>query len=280
MYSPGYSAGGINANYDLRTAAVSITPTWTVPDNCPTLSYGNDYTATLNGEDVNAFPIDINEVGSYTLVLTGVGDCEGSQTINFSVKGDHVLITLAQAVGTYSDSEDLDFKDSELKAYIAAGYNKGENQVLLVRVYDVPAGTGIFLRGEAGVQYNIPKTTSQSYYVNMLKANLEAGPIAQTEGSMSNFLLAKVDGVFQFCAPSATARLGANRAYLQVPTSFISSNAHEINIVFEEDATGISDASRLNKEIDNKFYDLQGRPIQSTTAKGLYIINGRKVVVK
>ena len=280
MYSPGYSAGGINANYDLRTTAVSITPTWTIPDNCPALSYGNDYTATLNGEDVNAFPIDINEVGSYTLVLTGVGDCEGSQTINFSVKGDHVLITLAQAVGTYSDSEDLDFKDSELKAYIAAGYNKGENQVLLVRVYDVPAGTGIFLRGEAGVQYNIPKTTSQSYYVNMLKANLEAGPIAQTEGSMSNFLLAKVDGVFQFCAPSATARLGANRAYLQVPTSFISSNAHEINIVFEEDATGISDAPRLNKEIDNKFYDLQGRPIQSTTAKGLYIINGHKVVIK
>ncbi len=285
MYSPGYSAGGIDANYDLRTAAVSITPTWAVPDNCPALAFGADYTATLNGEDVNAFPIDINEVGSYTLVLTGISDCVGSQTINFSVKGDHVLITLAQTVGTYSDSEDLNFTGSNLKAYIATGYNKGENQVLLVRVYDVPAGTGIFLRGEAGETYNIPKGTSQSYYVNMLKAKLEAGPIAQTEGSMSNFLLAKVDGVFKFCTPSATATLGANRAYLQVPTSFINtpsnpSNAREVNIVFEEDATGILDMEAWRNGGNEKFYDLQGRPVQHTSAKGLYIVNGKKVVVK
>lgn len=282
MYSPGYSAGGIDANYDLRTAAVSITPTWAVPDNCPALAFGADYTATLNGEDVNAFPIDINEVGSYTLVLTGISDCVGSQTINFSVKGDHVLITLAQTVGTYSDSEDLNFTGSNLKAYIAAGYNKGENQVLLVRVYDVPAGTGIFLRGEAGETYNIPKGTSQSYYVNMLKAKLEAGPIAQTEGSMSNFLLAKVDGVFKFCTPSATATLGANRAYLQVPTSFITASAREVDIVFDEDATGIT-TNFTNITNSDEWYDLQGRPIangQKPTAKGLYIVNGRKTVIK
>ena len=282
MYSPGYSAGGIDANYDLRTAAVSITPTWAVPDNCPALAFGADYTATLNGEDVNAFPIDINEVGSYTLVLTGISDCVGSQTINFSVKGDHVLITLAQTVGTYSDSEDLNFTGSNLKAYIAAGYNKGENQVLLVRVYDVPAGTGIFLRGEAGETYNIPKGTSQSYYVNMLKAKLEAGPIAQTEGSMSNFLLAKVDGVFKFCTPSAIATLGANRAYLQVPTSFITASAREVDIVFDEDATGIT-TNFTNITNSDEWYDLQGRPIangQKPTAKGLYIVNGRKTVIK
>ena len=280
MYSPGYSAGGINNSYDLRTAAVSITPTWTVPDNCPTLSYGNDYTATLNGEDVNAFPIDINEVGSYTLVLTGVGDCEGSQTINFQVKGDYVLITMAQAVGTYSDSEDLDFKDSELKAYIAAGYNKGENQVLLVRVYDVPAGTGIFLRGQAGETYNIPKGTSQSYYVNMLKANLTAGSIASTDGNMSNFLLAKVGNEFMFCAPSANATLGTNKAYLQVPTSFVSTNAREVNIVFEEDVTGIFEMEKWRNGENETFFDLQGRSVQSTSAKGLYIVNGKKVIVK
>ena len=116
----------------------------------------------------------------------------------------------------------------------------------------------------------------------MLKANLTAGPIAQTDGSMSNFLLAKVDDVFKFCAPSATATLGANRAYLQVPTSFITASAREVDIVFDEDATGIT-TNFTNITNSDEWYDLQGRPIangQKPTAKGLYIVNGRKTVIK
>ena len=285
------TVSGIDANYDLRTTnpvgTVNITPTMTAPGGSIALTLGTDYTATLNGEAVTAYPIAINEVGNYTLVLTGTGSYEGSKTYQITVIGDHVLITLSQEVGTYSCDEDLNFTGSELKAYIAAGYNKSENQVLLVRVYDVPAGTGIFLRGEAGESYNISKTTSQSYYVNMLKANLNAGPIAQTEGSMSNFLLAKVNSVFKFCAPSANATLGANKAYLQVPTAFVSANlAHEVDIVFEEDAETTSLIEHGKWRMENEagaWYDLQGRPVapgQKPSAKGLYIVNGRKKVVK
>lgn len=280
------TVSGIDANYDLRTAAVSITPTVTAPGSMA-LSLGNDFTATLNGDAVTQLPIAIDEVGDYTLILTGTGDYVGIKTYHITVIGDHVRITLVENVGTYSSDSDLDFTGSELKAYIAAGYNKGENQVLLVRVYDVPAGTGIFLRGEAGESYNIPKGTSQSYYVNMLKAHLTAGPIAQTEGDMSNFLLAKVNDKFKFCTPSASATLGANRAYLQVPTSFIDANfAHEVDIIFEEDATDILDMEIWRNGQNDRIYDLQGRRIESSRLKtqssnrGLYIVNGRKVVVK
>ena len=228
-----------------------------------------------------ALPIDIDEVGDYTLVLTGTGNYVGTKTYPISVIGDHVRITLAQEVGTYSSDNDLNFTGSPLKAYIAAGYNKSENKVLLVRVYDVPAGTGIFLRGQGGESYNIPKATSQSYYVNMLKANLTASAIAQTDGDMSNFLLAKVDNVFMFCAPSANATLGANRAYLQVPTTFVSSNAREVNIVFEEDATGITDYTDYTDKPINGWYDLQGRKHdKKPVTKGLYIVNGKTIVVK
>ena len=276
------TVNGINADYDLRTTnPVSITPTVTAPGSMA-LSLDNDFTATLNGDDVAQLPIAIDEVGNYTLVLTGTGNYVGTKTYHIKVIGDHVLITLAQEVGTYSCDEDLNFTGSELKAYIAAGYNKGENQVLLVRVYDVPAGTGIFLKGEAGVKYNIPKDHSQSYYVNMLKAHLTAGPIAQTDGDMSNFLLAKPGAYFMFCVPSANATLGANRAYLQVPTSFIAtSNAREVKIVFEEDATGISTMSDGRSKMSDVWYSIDGRKLNADpTKKGLYIVNGSKVIVK
>lgn len=281
------TVSGIDANYDMRTAAVSITPTVTSP-NSMALSYGNDFTATLNGDAVAQLPIDINEVGDYTLVLTGTGDYVGTKTYHFTVIGDHVRITLVEDVATYSSNDDLNFTGSALNAYIAAGYNKEHNQVLLVRVYDVPAGTGIFLRGQAGESYNIPKSTSQSYYVNMLKAHVTAGPVAQTEGSLTNFLLGKVNDVIKFYAASANASLGDNKAYLQVPTSFLSNNnAREVNIVFEEDATGIGNLTPARSEGEGAWYDLQGRLVTvkgltdtKPMKKGLYIVNGRKVVIK
>jgi hypothetical protein len=280
-----YTVSGVNTAYDLRNTdpvgTAIITPAVTAPGSTA-LTLGVHFAATLNGEDVT-FPINIDEVGDYTLILTGIGSYVGSKTYHINVIGDHVRITMAQEVGTYSDNMDLNFTGSDLKAYIAAGYNKSENQVLLVRVYDIPAGTGIFLRGEAGKAYNISKAISQSYYVNMLKANLTAGAIDPTDGNMSNFLLAKVGNEFMFCAPSANATLGANKAYLQVPTSFVSTNAREVNIVFEEDVTGIYSMHNSECIMHNRaeWYSLDGRKLNDKpAAKGLYIVNGRKVVIK
>lgn len=48
----------------------------------------------------------------------------------------------------------------------------------------------------------------------------------------------------------------------------------------QEKPTGISDASRLNKELkNNNYFDLSGRRVTQPT-RGLYIVNGRKVVIK
>ena len=271
------------AVYDQRNAdngIINITPTLTTAINAEPLNLGNYLTATLNGDAVTQVPLTIDEVGNYTLVLTGQNGFVGSKTYHFTVIGDHVIINMAEEVGTYSSNDDLNFTGSELKAYIAAGYNKGENQVLLVHVYDVPAGTGVFLRGEAGVNYSIPKSAAQSYYVNMLKPNITAGAIPQTDGNMSNFLLAKVNDVYKFCEPSVNATLGDNKAYLQVPSSFITNSAREVDIVFEDDVTGIFEMEKWRNGENGTFYDLQGRPVQSTSAKGLYIRNGKKVVIK
>ncbi|MBQ9203588.1 MAG: leucine-rich repeat protein [Prevotella sp.] len=273
----------VTANWTVKTYTVSITGTGVTADNMNP-EYGDNVvitiaededrtlnTLTVNGEDVTTYVVD----GQYT-----IHHVTGNVVVVATFNATKEFITLAQGVGTFSCAQDLNFTGSELKAYIAAGYNKAESQVLLVRVYDVPAGTGLYLKGEADVTYKIPYSTSQAYYVNMLKANLTASSIAKTSGDMSNFLLNKVDGEYGFFAPSETATLGAQKAYLQVPTSFMSgSEARAISIAFEDDGTTNISDFELFTNSNEHLYNLKGQRVEKA-GRGLYIKNGKKVVIK
>ena len=70
--------------------------------------------------------------------------------------------------------------------------------------------------------------------------------------------------------------IGANKAWLEVANA----NARALTIVFGE-ATGVNGELRVeNGEMATAaWYDLQGRRVQKPT-KGVFIRNGRKVVVK
>ena len=272
------------ATWGKKSFTVSITGGGVTADNMNP-KYGDDVvitiaededrtlnTLTVNGEDVTAYVVD----GQYT-----IHNVTGNVVVVATFNATKEFITLAQGVGTFSCSQDLNFTGSELKAYIAAGYNKAESQVLLVRVYDVPAGTGIYLKGEADVTYKIPYSTSQAYYMNMLKANLTASSIAKTSGDMSNFLLNKVDGEYGFFAPSETATLGAQKAYLQVPTSFMSGSeeARGISIAFEDDGTTNISNFELFTNSNEHLYNLKGQRVEKA-GRGVYIKNGKKILIK
>ena len=272
----------VTATWTELTYTVSITGAGVTADKMNP-EYGDDVvitiaadedrtlnTLTVNGVDVTASVVD----GQYT-----IENVTGNVTVVATFNSTKEFITLAQGVGTFSCSQDLNFTGSELKAYIAAGYNKSTNVTLLVRVYDVPAGTGLYLKGGAGVTYKIPYSTSQAYYVNMLKANLTAGSIDKTDGDMSNFLLNKMDGEYGFFAPSETATLGAQKAYLQLPTSFVPASARAISLAFEDDeTTNINDFEMFTNSND-RLYNLKGQRVEKA-GRGLYIKNGKKVVIK
>ena len=44
--------------------------------------------------------------------------------------------------------------------------------------------------------------------------------------------------------------------------------------------TGILEIEQDKQSVDNKIYDLQGRPVANPTSKGMYIKNGSKYIVK
>ena len=55
--------------------------------------------------------------------------------------------------------------------------------------------------------------------------------------------------------------------------------AHELNVSFGDGETTGINAVKSDGFMMNGYYDLQGRKVAQPT-KGLYIVNGKKVVIK
>ena len=186
----------------------------------------------------------------------------------------------ANELCTYSSSHDLDFSEvSGLKAYIVSGFSPSTGTLVLTPVTEVPAGTGLLLKGAEG-SYEVPYTTTDMYYSNLLTGVTTATEISPTNGDETNFILANGTHGINFYTLSETGELAAGKAYLHLPTSTLSaqSRVRGFTLIFDDETTGIEGIRNIEED-DNACYDLQGRRI-SSPSKGIYIINGKKVFIK
>ena len=133
----------------------------------------------------------------------------------------------------------------------------------------VPAKTGVLLKGTKG-DYTI-KTTEGGALGEM--QNVLRGVLVDTEVPVGSFVLLKgTSGVGFYCALNAFT-VSANTAYIEaLPTTarFIGFNLDE--------STGL-DGIAVEKMSNGEVYNLQGQRV-TKAQKGLYIINGKKVLVK
>lgn len=187
----------------------------------------------------------------------------------------------ANGISTFSSSSDLDFSGvSGLKAYIVSGFSPSEGTLVLTPVTEVPAGTGLLLKGAEG-SYEVPYTTTDMYYSNLLTGVTTATEISPTSGSETNFILANGIHGINFYTLSEAGELAAGKAYLHLPTSAVSALSRGFRLVFEDETTGIDEkvSANVRATASEQVYDLQGRRIAKPTA-GIYIVNGKKVIIK
>ena len=180
---------------------------------------------------------------------------------------------------TWCSEYDLDFTNVEgVKAYTATGYNNITKTIWLTRVMEVPAGTGILVKGDAGT-YKIPHAEVQSAYANWFVGNLgETISISATDGDKTNYYLSGKDGTFK--SVNGNANIGKNKAYLQLPTS-VFGGTRSIGISYDDEdgTTSIKDLTPALSEGEGAWYTLQGQRV-AKPGKGLYIKNGKKVIVR
>ena len=196
-------------------------------------------------------------------------------------------ITLSDEYSTFCSTKALDFTGVEgLRAYIASAYDTERGVLTLTRVYNVKARTGLILRGTKGETYEIPEGTGATTVANMLVGVVVDTELNPTDGRFTNFILAKddIEGI-GFYKVAHTSTLKAGKAYLQLPTDDLGSEVKGFRMMFDEDMSDgveIVQIQNSNIKIQNEagaVYDLQGRRVAKPT-KGIYIVNGKKTVVK
>jgi hypothetical protein len=131
---------------------------------------------------------------------------------------------------------------------------------------------------DGGATEDIPVMTGAAAAgANDLVAGTGAA-VATTDGEYTNMILNKIAEKVGFYF-SAGQTVAANRAYLHI-ASDKAPDAEESRMmfVFDGEATGIQSIENGQLAIGN-YYDLQGRRVAQPT-KGLYIVNGKKVIMK
>jgi hypothetical protein len=249
----------------------------------------NTANSDVNTNVIVSLPIDKNSAaGTYTsdeFTITSVtnigfsGYTTGEKT-NQSADIDYIYITktgdieLANAtitseceMATFCSDKALDFSNVEgLAAWIVTGI---DGVAYLQQVKKVPAGTGIILQG-APKTYEVPVIAA----ADDIEGNLLIAATTDHNAVEGDYVLAYKSDVRGFFPAEEDLKIPAGKAYLHIG----SGNAPAF-LPFAGETTGIG-ATLVNSEVvNNEIYNLAGQRVAQPT-KGLYIVGGRKVVVK
>ena len=148
---------------------------------------------------------------------------------------------------------------------------------------NVAAGTGLILKGEAGATVTIPVATSGTDLsaTNKLVGCPTATTITSGTANYENiYVLGASVAAFQniksWIEKGNSLEIPAGKAYLDATGV---STAPTLTFNFGGESTGISEMRNAQSTMFNEVYNLNGQRVAQPT-KGLYITNGRKVVVK
>ncbi len=221
--------------------------------------------------------------GTVTLKIYAYAETAGSFRFgnSIAIAGDVAefvaVSTLADRnYASYVPAKKLDFSAADgITAYIATGLNGGKTAISLTEVDVVAAGTPIIVKTDTkGATVNVPMTIADA--TDASENKLVAG-----DGTTS--ATADVDYVYYYLASdqfhkATSGTLQSGKAYLKIAAG--DATAHDLTFDFGDMTTGINMVNGEGLKVQgSEVYNLNGQRVLNPT-KGLYIVNGRKVVVK
>jgi hypothetical protein len=165
----------------------------------------------------------------------------------------------------------------DVEAYVGA-LTTDQSALKLTSITDkvIPANTAVILKANEGTYTFEPTDDVDPIEGNELLGTMKALAAADIEGQV--YVLSHKDGKNVGFYKFSGETLAANKAYLVLPAA---ETAPMVRFNFEEgnvgNVTGIESIDAENGA-QARIFDLQGRSLRQAPQKGMYILNGHKVI--
>ena len=313
-------SNGIINGYNFYVTSIVVNPSSTSTKTTPTLTFSPStatatmgeaftaptLTATANGETVTGLSISYSSsntsvatvnasTGAVTLVAPGTttitasfsgndnyNEATASYTLTVNAAAEYIAVD-DNNIGengyrTYVTWCAVDLSRSvNVEAYYATGLNSAGTEVEFTQVTGVCA-SGVPLLLKATVtgasEYKLLKSSAAG---TTPTGNKLVGGAGDNISGANKYVLTSHNGSVVFAEVNIVgARVPTGYAYLDLSGS----NARgRLSIRLNGESTGISTIQNDERDLDGIIYNLRGQRVENPT-KGLYIINGKKVVIK
>lgn len=277
---------GMPANYKVTGITLTVKNNASKGNGTATVSIGKKEIGTFNvtglGNTYGDQIVTITPSFATSDLIINIAATENSVyckkfTIEYEIM-DYVGVTIKEGftATTFSCDKALDFSNVEgITAFIITD-DKGAT----AQVWKVPAGKGLYIVGAEG-NYEVPfladETEAEDVSANKLIPT-DGTTEFKSDESTTYYAFGKQNGKEAFYkVPTSGYTPSANKAVLVVNAP--ASSAKEM-IVIGGDVTGIESIENGTIVNDN-YYTIDGKLVKGQpTQKGIYIVGGRKVVIK
>lgn len=205
------------------------------------------------------------------------------EIVTYTTSYDAVAVTIGDdGIATFSSSKHLDFAGTGVTPYYASAVTTGK--VTLTSTTTTWAWQGYILKGIAET-YTVPVTAeANAYYpsTNYLKQMANGGAVKASgnEDTKFRYIFAKHNSEIGFYKLTTDYTLGAHKAYLETDSDFTpTGDSARVLMVFDDGQTTSIDNIQGRKVDEGIYYNLRGQRVQNPT-KGLYVVDGKKVILK
>ena len=141
----------------------------------------------------------------------------------------------------------------------------------------LPANTPVLVKAAAGTYTFAAACGTIAEAVTTPVSGALTGTFVYNDALANAYILQKQSDEVAFYSISGTHAINAFRAY--IPTSVVPNGAaRNLTIIFDDDISGIETINGTELVV-NGYYNLNGQRVNQP-AKGLYILNGKKIIVK
>lgn len=196
---------------------------------------------------------------------------KSGSTLSIHPSFERTLPAAAEGYATFSSTYDVTVPSGLTASYASA---VSDGKITWANVTTIKAGKGALLQGTAGSTYRFTPATDADNGTDMMEAIPDEVQLTNPSGYYA-YILSKVNNKLGFYKVNSNGGSWVNpgTAYLKVPVSA----AREFYLFGDDELTSINAVE--NVKMEGQAYNLNGQRVAQPT-KGLYIVNGKKVIIK